>query len=342
MELFSKSQTSNKEIQIKLPWVEKYRPINSNDLILDSFIKHKINTIIESQNIPNMIITGEPGTGKTSTILFIAKNIYMDQYSDYVLELNASDDKGLPIINNTIYPFCRKKKDKHKLIILDEADTITKKAQNLLSNILSEFINSTRFVFICNDCYQIIESIQSKSMIIKYPKITLEDLYIKVKYICECENITYTEEGIKCLLFVSMQDIRQVINNLECIYYSVNTLTESNIYKLIDKPKSYYINNLLNACFENKFDEVINITTYLINKGYTSNDILLIFMKYIMNEDHTINTQSLILNEKLKLNICEILNNYYMIINDNLDSSIQLYSCISEIFIYINNYKNLT
>ena len=185
----------------------------------------------------------------------IVTQLYGDKLDSNVLELNASDDKGLPIINNTIYPFCRKKKDKHKLIILDEADTITKKAQNLLSNILSEFINSTRFVFICNDCYQIIESIQSKSMIIKYPKITLEDLYIKVKYICECENITYTEEGIKCLLYVSMQDIRQVINNLECIYYSVNTLTESNIYKLIDKPKSYYINNLLNACFENKFED---------------------------------------------------------------------------------------
>uniref|UniRef100_A0A6C0H737 AAA+ ATPase domain-containing protein n=1 Tax=viral metagenome TaxID=1070528 RepID=A0A6C0H737_9ZZZZ len=340
MELFSKLQSSNKEINIKLPWVEKYRPISSNDLILDSFIKHKINTIIESQNIPNMIITGEPGTGKTSTILFIAKNIYNDQYSEYVLELNASDDKGLPIINNTIYPFCRKKKDKNKLIILDEADTITKKAQNLLSNILSEFINSTRFVFICNECSQIIESIQSKCMIIKYPKITLEDLYIKVKYICECENITYTDEGIKCLLFVSMQDIRQIINNLECIFYSVNELTESNIYKLIDKPKSYYINNLLNASFENNFDEVINITTYLINKGYTSNDILLTFMKYIMNIEQSINNQPLIINEKLKLNICDILNNYYIIINDNLDSPIQLYSCIAEIFNYINDYTH--
>jgi replication-associated recombination protein RarA len=114
MELFSKLQSSNEEINIKLPWVEKYRPISSNDLILDSFIKHKINTIIESQNIPNMIITGEPGTGKSSTILFIAKNIYNDQYSEYVLELNASDDKGLPIMNNIILPFCRKKKDKAK------------------------------------------------------------------------------------------------------------------------------------------------------------------------------------------------------------------------------------
>ena len=56
-----------------------------------------------------MIITGEPSTGKTSTILFLAKEMYKDHYTDNVLELNASDDRGLSIINNTIYPFCKKK-----------------------------------------------------------------------------------------------------------------------------------------------------------------------------------------------------------------------------------------
>ena len=91
----------------------------------------------------------------------------------------------LSIINNTIYPFCKKKvlivpnKPSHKLVILDEADSITQKAQNLLSNIISEFRKNTRIVFICNDCTQIIESIQSRCMIIKYPRINSDNLYQK-------------------------------------------------------------------------------------------------------------------------------------------------------------------
>jgi replication factor C subunit 2/4 len=280
--------SSNKEtkiINIKLPWVEKYRPTNTDEILLDSFIKEKINKMIESDIIPNMIITGEPGTGKTSTILFLAKNKYKNKYSDYVLELNASDDRGLTIINNTIQPFCKKKIDEkynHKLIILDEADSITQKAQNLLSNIISEFRDTSRFVFICNDYTQIIESIQSKCMIIKYPKIDKFNLFLKIKNICINENIKYTEKGIETLIFVSNNDIRQLINNLECIYYSFGGINEENIYKFIDKPNTFYINEIINACYEKNFKKVLQIINNLYFKGYTPNDILLTFMKYIL------------------------------------------------------------
>jgi replication factor C subunit 2/4 len=339
-ELFSNKILLNSEINIKLPWIEKYRPINCSEIILDSFIKDKINFILESKNIPNMIITGEPGTGKTSTILFLAKHIYTENYSEYVLELNASDDKGLPIINNVIYPFCKKKTTQTKLIILDEADSITSKAQNLLSNILSEFINTTRFVFICNNYSQIIESIQSKCMIIKYPKITYNNLFIKVEEICKNENILYDINGINTLLFVSMNDIRQIINNLECIYYSYGSLTEENIYKIIDKPKTYYIKKIIKLCFFKKFKDILIIINELIIKGYTSNDIILTFMKYIF-ENNELDTDLLKYNNNLiidffKIKLYEILSEYYIIINENIDSILQLYGCISNIYLYIN------
>ena len=139
---------------ISLPWIEKYRPSNTKEILLDHYLLEKIHKIIEYRSIPNMILTGEPGTGKTSTILIIAKAIYKDSstYHENVLELNASDDRGLSIINNTIIPFCQKVTNSpEKLIILDEADSITNKAQNLLSNIIAEYKKNCRFVFICND-----------------------------------------------------------------------------------------------------------------------------------------------------------------------------------------------
>ena len=330
----SKCKIKSASIDIKIPWVEKYRPKESKDIILDPFIKQKIDKIFETKSIPNMIITGEPGTGKTSTIICLAKEIYKNiSFSENVLELNASDDRGLSIINNTILPFCKKKTKNNiiKLVILDEADSITNKAQNLLSNIIAEFRKNTRFVFICNDCSQITESIQSRCMIIKYEKISNENLFLKIKQICILENIKYTEEGINILLYLSDNDIRQSINNLECIYYSGNDFNENTIYNILDKPKPYYINNILNFCVNNNLDEAIDIVIDLYNKGYTPNDILLSFMKYLMENKESIN-----LEEEYILKIYEIISLTYIRVNGGIDTLLQLCGCISKICLYLH------
>jgi replication factor C subunit 2/4 len=339
MDFFSKSKSVvNDTVDIKIPWVEKYRPKNSDEILLEPFIKEKIENILKSRSIPNMIITGEPGTGKTSTILFLAKQLYGSDYEENVLELNASDDRGLSIINNTIYPFCKKKssikdmnKPQHKLVILDEADSITQKAQNLLSNIISEFRKNTRIVFICNDCTQIIESIQSRCMIIKYPRINSDNMYMKIESICKAESIPYTKDGIETLLFVSDKDIRQAINNLECIYYSFGSLNTNVIYQLIDQPKPYYIMEIINSCKKNDYVKTIGIVRSLCNKGYTPNDILLTFMKFLFE-----NTENNNLEEEIKLKIYEIISLNYIRVNGGIDTMLQLCGCISKIFIYLN------
>jgi len=332
----SKSKNLATNIQIKLPWVEKYRPKVSEDIILDPFIKQKIDKILELKSIPNMIITGEPGTGKTSTIICLAKEIYKNvNFNEVVLELNASDDRGLSIINKTILPFCKKKTKNNiiKLIILDEADSITNKAQNLLSNIIAEYKKNTRFVFICNDCSQITESIQSRCMIIKYSKISKENIFNKVVNICINENIKYSDESINTLLFLSDYDIRQTINNIECIYYSGLEFTEKNTYLILDKPKQIYMDSILDNCLKNNLKAALDIVYELYIKGYTPNDILLSFMKCLM-ENHTNNESE---NHDNILKIYEIISLIYIRVNGGIDTLLQLCGCISKICLYLHN-----
>ena len=100
-----------------IPLVEKYRPKLFNEILFDDFIKDKIKNILKSKQLPNMVITGEPSTGKTSTVLYMAKKIYKENYEENVLELNASYDRGLTMIQQTILPFCKKKTINFKLVI---------------------------------------------------------------------------------------------------------------------------------------------------------------------------------------------------------------------------------
>lgn len=313
--------------QIKLPLVEKYRPKNFDDLLFDDFIASKIKNILITKQIPNMIVTGEPSTGKTSTILFMAKQIYGRDISDHVLELNASDDRGLVMIQQTILPFCKMKTSLYKLIILDEADSITTKAQSLLNNIIAEFKETTRFVFICNEGFKIDESIQSRCMIVYFPRITKKNLKKKIINICEKESFSYNDTGIKKLLFSSGYDIRQCINNLECIMYSHNELSEESVDNIIDIPKLYIIKLIIKKCIEKDLKKVMEYTNTLHSSGYSANDIILTFMKYIENKEDDGDEY----NVPNDIEVYKQLSDSFIKVN-LIDNFVQLMACITAVY----------
>ena len=313
--------------QIKLPLVEKYRPTNFDDLLFDDFIGNKIKNLLLTKQIPNMIVTGEPSTGKTSTILFMAKQIYGKDMSEHVLELNASDDRGLVMIQQTILPFCKKKTSLYKLIILDEADSITTKAQSLLNNIIAEFKETTRFVFICNEGFKIGESIQSRCMILYFPRITKKNLKNKIVEICKKESFKYNDIGIKKLLFSSGYDIRQCINNLECIMYSYDMLNEESVDNIVDIPKLHIIKMIISSCIKKDLNMVMEHTNTLYSSGYSANDIILTFMKYIENKEDDSDEYELV-ND---IEVYKQLSDSFIKVN-LIDNFVQLMACMISIY----------
>jgi len=307
---------------MKNPFTEKYSAKNINELDLQDTLIFKIINFIDNKSIPNMILVGPPGSGKTSTLFTIAKQIYTDNYEDVVIKYSASDNRGLEIINNNIIYFCKKKisDKKNKLVIMDEADTITKKAQNAINNLIEEFGETTKFVFTCNDSTKIIESIQSRCILLYFPPILSQNIRKKLEIICSKKKIEYDKEGLDLLISNSNGDIRAAINNLEAVHYGFKKIEKVNVEKICHQPNSEIIYNLINSCINKDIYKCIKIVDELKNLGYCGSDILLILINILKDMD---------INEEIKVKFIRQINESYIKTCEGFENNLQLYGCIS-------------
>lgn len=303
-------------------WTDKYSPIKLDDFILNEHVKNKINTIINNNVIPNIIITGGISTGKSSLVTFISKQLLGDNYNKATIKLNASDKRGLETIKNGITQFCKRKIDfiNHKIIILDGADSINKKAQNIISNLISLESSKTRFIFTCDKVSNIIEPIQSKCIIIKLTNIKKKRIYKRLEFICKTENIKYDRSGLKTIIIVSNSDIRQSINILESTYYGYGNITKNNVYKICDKPCHTLLKKIIDMCLEKQIFKAIEEINKIKEKGYSNNDILLTMKSILPNNynNHTI------------IKFMQYINESYYIITEGIDTDLQIYNCLAK------------
>ena len=334
-----------------LPWVEKYRPINVKDVKVDRQITMQINLIVKTKDLPNIIFEGPPGVGKSCAIKAIARELYSKYYKDMVLELNASDDRGIKIqesISNFIKTYvhiddCDKGNiPKFKMIILDEADNMTDKAKNIICNFIKNY-SCLRFAFTCNSKVNINVDIQDCCHIIKYPLIDDRIMFSRLKEICIYEKIfdggnsvsKQIELALNAIISISNGDLRFAINLLQVTYCYFGELTSDNVFKIHDKPHPALSKEILLLCIKGDLKNAINNTIKLKTNGYSGTDIMNgLLMALRLDNDDTF-------SDKLKIELTKIICYSSYNISKGLDSSIlQITACVSDIYSYVKLTKN--
>ncbi|RMJ21992.1 replication factor C subunit [Aspergillus sp. HF37] len=227
-----KSADGKEEQRQQQPWVEKYRPRSLDDVAAQDHTTKVLQRTLQASNLPHMLFYGPPGTGKTSTILALAKSLFGPAlYRSRILELNASDDRGIGIVREKVKGFARTQLVQStgldeeylaqypcppfKIIILDEADSMTHDAQSALRRTMEQYSRITRFCLVCNYVTRIIEPLASRCSKFRFKALDNTAAGERLKEIAKLENLNLEDGVAEKLLYCSEGDLRRAITYLQ-------------------------------------------------------------------------------------------------------------------------------
>lgn len=262
-----------------LPWIEKYRPSDFNDISSHKSIISTLKNLISCNRLPHLLFYGPPGSGKTSAIICCANKLYGDYSNAYLIHLNASDERGIDVVRQRIKDFCNASILFHplkiKLVILDEADSMTEDAQMALREIVVKNTRKVRFCLICNYVSKIIPQLKSRFSSFRFSPLSEDDIVSRIKYISSQENIEYDDYSLRLMNKISKGDFRKYINIFQSVYLQNNKVVKANIHKSIGYPPKEDVDKIMNCLIYSQ-----NISNnYQLLKDYLENDY---YFEYIL------------------------------------------------------------
>ncbi|KAF8906261.1 P-loop containing nucleoside triphosphate hydrolase protein [Gymnopilus junonius] len=268
-----------------LPWVEKYRPVNLDDVVSHKDIITTIERFIEKNRLPHLLFYGPPGTGKTSTILAVARRIYGADYKKQILELNASDERGIDVVREQVKQFAETRtlfSKGFKLIILDEADMMTQQAQAALRRVIEQYTKNVRFCIIGNYVNKIIPAIQSRCTRFRFSPLPITEVEKRLITVIDAENVNLTSDGKRALLKLSKGDMRRALNVLQACHAAYDTIGETEIYNCTGNPQPADIETIVNAMMSGEFTTSYQMISRLkTERGLALQDLLTGAFEYI-------------------------------------------------------------
>lgn len=202
-------------------WVEKYRPTDFEDIVLDPLNKTILKNIIETSYFPNLLFYGPPGTGKTTTIINLI-NAYQDKLDnrkkELMIHLNASDERGIDVIRSQISQFVNSKtlfNTGMKFVILDEVDYMTKNAQQALLYLIQNYSKTVRFCLICNYISRIDESLGNEFLKLRFNQLPEADIIHFLGHVSTSENLNLEENSLRSIQKLYKSDIRSMVNFMQ-------------------------------------------------------------------------------------------------------------------------------
>lgn len=268
-------------------WAEKYRPQTLDDMTNQTEIVSRLKMFVQEKNLPHLLFVGPAGVGKTTSILALARDLYGPGYRNFTLELNASDERGIDVIREKVKNFARTaaiaSPVSFKILIMDEADSLTSAAQHALRRTMEIYTRTCRFCLIGNYSENIIDPIQSRCSIFRFSPLDEKDMKTYIMNIVENEQVEIIEEGLDAMYQASRGDLRKATNLLQAAAATKAVIDDVSIYEVLGKVSPERVRAMIKQSLEGNFLEAREILReLLIDQGLAPDDIIRMVYRELM------------------------------------------------------------
>jgi replication factor C small subunit len=309
----------------ELLWVEKYRPRSLDEIVNQREVVERLKVFVKERNMPHLLFAGPPGTGKTTAAHALAHDLYGENYRQYVLELNASDERGINVIREKVKEFARSRAPEgipFKIVLLDEADNMTGDAQQALRRLMELYTASTRFILLANYPSKIIDPIQSRCAFFRFTPLSRDDVVGRLRYIAEREAVEYDDEALDTIYEISEGDMRKAINILQAAA-AMGRVTVEAVFKVVGMARPREVREMIKLALSGDFTKAREVMRKLmLEYGLSGEDVVRQIHREIFSSELNI-------PEELRVMIADYLGEIHFRLVEGSDDDIQLSALIA-------------